>query len=139
MTSTPTAPDTSVLVAGFDPNHNSHDQAAESLVAVRDHGVLIAHTIVECYAVLTGGAFLAPPAQVGAYVEQFLVRGPVGLAPVEMPASIAHLAAIGVGGGAVHDGLIALGARAAGARLVSFDVRATVTYERCGVDYEMLR
>lgn len=139
MSSQPTAPDTSVLVAGFDPNRESHDRAAESLVAVRDRGVLVAHTIAECYAVLTSSAFLAPPAQVRAYLDQFLARQPVGLPPSEVPASISRLADAGVVGGAVYDGLIALAARAAGATLVSLDVRAAATYERCEVDYAMLR
>lgn len=139
MSSRPTAPDTSVLVAGFDPNHDSHDRAAESLVAVRDRGVLVARTIAECYAVLTSNAFLAPPAQVGVYLEQFLEREPVGLAPSEVPASISHLADAGVVGGSVYDGLIALAARSVDATLVSLDIRAAATYERCDVDYAMLR
>lgn len=137
--STEPAPDTSVLIAGFDPGHESHKRATRSLVAVRDRGALIAHTIAECYAVLTSGAFLAPPRQVGAYFEQFLTREPIGLRPEEVPASLALLADAGVVGGSTHDGLIALGARGAGARLVSLDERAAATYERCGVDYEMLR
>jgi predicted nucleic acid-binding protein len=50
-----------------------------------------------------------------------------------------ELSALGIAGGAVYDGLIALTARAAGAELVSLDRRAAETYERCGASVRLLR
>lgn len=133
-----TAPDSSVLIAGFDPGHVFHDVAQEALSDVRDRGVLIAHTLAECLAVLSAGAYLARPDRVHEYLGLFLDRDPVGLRPDAYPSTLAHLSAAGVAGGAIYDGLIALGAGAAGAVLVSLDRRAAGTYDRCGVDFVLL-
>lgn len=133
------APDTSVLIAGFDPGHEAHAEAVDALITVRDRGLLVAHTIAECYAVLTAGAFLAPPRGVRAFIAQFLSRSPVGIPAAELPEAVAELAERGVVGGSIYDGLIARAASDAGALLVSLDRRAAATYERCGADYAMLR
>ena len=76
-------PDSSVLVAGFDPIHPFFPQADLVLAEVERTGRLAAHTIAETCAVLS-----AP-------------RGPY-------PAAVSEMAAAGVVGGAVWDGLIAL-------------------------------
>lgn len=138
MSSKLTAPDSSVLIAGFDPGHIFHDVAQASLSEVRDRGVLIAHTLAECLAVLSAGAYLAPADRVHEYLGLFLDRDPVGVKPDAYPSALLQLSAEGVAGGAIYDGLIALGARAAGVLLISFDRRAAGTYRRCGVDFTLL-
>jgi predicted nucleic acid-binding protein len=129
------APDTSVLVAGFDSTHPSFSLAEVALRDVRATGRLIAHTIAETYAVLTarGGPYPALPGDVTAYLEQFLDHEPLGIGPAVYPAAVNELAEAGVTGGAIYDGLIGLAARAADAELVTFDRRATSTYERMSV------
>jgi predicted nucleic acid-binding protein len=133
-----TTPDTSVLVAGADPQHPFFDVAAEALGRVRSQGVLVAHTIAETYAVLTGSAYGLAPARVEEYLAQFLRRRPIGISPAGYVAALHDLCAAGVFGPAVYDGLIALGARGADATLVSLDRRAAPTYRRCGVRFDLL-
>ncbi len=50
----------------------------------------------------------------------------------------ARLVELGIEGGAVYDGLVALTAADAGATLISLDRRAATTYERCGVDVRLV-
>jgi toxin FitB len=49
-----------------------------------------------------------------------------------------RLGGLGLAGGAVYDGLIALTARAAGAELISLDRRAVATYHQCGAVARLL-
>lgn len=132
------APDSSVLIAGADPRHPFFEAALAALIEVRDRGVLIAHTLAETHAVLTGPAYRRPGARVTEYLEQFLGRDPVGIPPLRYPIALAELADAGVSGGALYDGLIALGAREGEATLLSLDRRAAPTYRRCQVDYRLL-
>jgi len=134
-------PDTSVLVAGFDPRHHFHAEAVPALVDVKASGRLVAHTIAETYSVLSSpsGPFRFEPEPVVAYLDQFLERSD----PVQprVRAYREALDLLGVrnrGGGAVHDALIALAARDAGVTLVSLDRRAERTYAICGVEARML-
>jgi predicted nucleic acid-binding protein len=55
------APDTSVLIAGFDSTHPFFTQAEAALAEVRQDGRLVAHTIAETFAVLSapGGPYPA--------------------------------------------------------------------------------
>lgn len=131
-------PDTSVLVAGADPRHPFHEGAADALADVRGHGSLVARTLAEAYAVLTGAAYARSGRRVGEYLTQFLVKAPIGVAPGNYPEALRRLTAAGVEGGALYDGLIALGAQSGGATLVSLDRRAARTYELCRVDYRLL-
>jgi len=131
------APDTSVLIAGFDPAHESHDAAQSRLVAVRGEERLLAHTIAETVAVLTApGPYGIEHEAVLRYLDQFLDRRPV--APVDVRATIGRATTAGVVGGAIYDALIGLTALEHGATLVSLDRRAAATYRRCGVDFELL-
>jgi predicted nucleic acid-binding protein len=134
------APDTSILVAGFDSTHPFTRQAVAALVEVRRDGRLVTHTIAETFAVLSapGGPYPASPAIVVEYLSPLLERDPVGLSPRRYPRAVTELARLGVRGGAVYDGLIALAARDAGAELVSLDRRAAKTYERVGVQYRII-
>lgn len=135
-----TAPDTSVLIAGFDSAHPFHEAAQQALVEVRRDGRLIAHTLAETFAVLTAaGPYSYAPEPVLAYLGQFRDAEPVGLKPASYVQALAELAGVGIAGGAVYDALIAISAREAAAVLVSLDRRAAATYERCGVTFELLR
>jgi len=51
---------------------------------------------------------------------------------------IEQAASNGIAGGSVYDALIAATVRHAGARLLTRDRRAANTYERFGVEYELL-
>lgn len=132
------APDSSVLIAGADPNHPFASQATAALIEVRDRGRLVAHTIAETYAVLSAPAYSHAPARIVEYLHQFLDRAPIGVTPARYHRAAAQLARWGIFGGAVYDGLIALGARDAGIALVSLDRRAAATYRRCGADFRLL-
>ncbi len=133
-------PDTSVLVAGFVPDHPFHGIAAQRLVRVRDGGRLVAHTTAEAYAVLTVplGPYRAEPSAVLDYLAQFSHRPPAALEGGDYLEQLRRLGGEGVVGGAVYDALIALTAKKAGAVLVSLDRRAARTYRSCGVEVELL-
>lgn len=134
-----TAPDTSVLVAGFDSSHLFHEEAQEALGEVRRHGRLIAHTIAETFAVLTAaGPYGLAGATVLAYLDRFLDREPIGLRPTAYVRALANFADGDVVGGAVYDALIAVAARDGEATLVSLDRRAASTYRRCRAPFELL-
>jgi len=134
------APDTSILVAGFDSTHPFTRQAIAALVDVRREGRLVAHTIAETFAVLSapGGPYPASPAIVVEYLSPLLERDPIGLTPKRYPRAVTELVRLGVRGRAVYDGLIALAVRDAGGELVSLDRRAAKTYERVGVEHRII-
>lgn len=134
------APDTSVLVAGFVPGHRFHDAAASALAEVRAEGCLVAHTLAETFAVLSApsGPYRVEPGAVVVYLDQFLDRAPVQSGPGAYREALGLLADRNHGGGGVYDALIALAARDAGARLVSLDLRAELTYAACGVEARLL-
>ena len=71
-------PDTSVLVAGFFPDHHFHDLAESALVEVRADGCLVAHTTAETFSVLSapGGVYRVEPSAVVAYLDQLLEGSP---------------------------------------------------------------
>lgn len=135
------APDTSVLIAGFMPDHPFYGVAEAALTEVREGGCLISHTMAETYAVLSGPAdvFRVEPSVVVAYLDEFLE----GSTPIQ-PRPDAHREAIellsgrGRGGPSIYDALIALAARDANATLISLDHRARLTYELCGVEARFL-
>lgn len=130
-------PDTSVVVAGFGPWHEQHDIARAALEA--DHR-LVAHTALEAYSVLTR---LPEPFRVDAETAaDFLRRNfppeRLTLGNGDQAGVTDRLASLGIVGGAVYDGLIALTAAATGAAVVSLDRRAVATYERCGAPARLL-
>lgn len=135
------APDTSVLIAGFVPNHEFHNAAEIALAEVRGNGCLIAHTMAETFSVLSasGGVYRVEPNAVAAYLQQFLEDSPpIQPLPTAYHEALDLLADAGRAGGAIYDALIALAAREAGAELVSLDRRAGRTYELCGVSARLL-
>ena len=113
------APDSSVLIAGFSPEHPFHEAAAAPLRAVRKRGGLIAHTMAETYSVLTGQTYGHPPANVLRYLSQFLERPAAGLSAVSYFQVLGKLADGALVGGAIYDGLIAATAKQASLRLLS--------------------
>ncbi|HEX5712834.1 MAG TPA: PIN domain-containing protein [Solirubrobacterales bacterium] len=135
------APDTSVLVAGFDPRHPFHAEAVPVLVEVKASGWLVAHTMAETYAVLTSpsGPFRFEPEPVVAYIDQFLERSdPIQPRVGSYREALDLLGARNRAGGAIYDALVALAARDAGATLVSLDRRAAPTYAACGTEVRQL-
>ncbi|HEU4393793.1 MAG TPA: PIN domain-containing protein [Solirubrobacterales bacterium] len=135
------APDSSVLVAGFDPRHSFHPEAVSALVDIKANGRLMAHTMAETYAVLSSpsGPFRVEPGAVVAYLDQFLERGePIQPRPRSYREALGLLDGRHRAGGAIYDALIALAARDAGVTLVSLDRRAERTYAACGVEARML-
>jgi predicted nucleic acid-binding protein len=131
------AADTSVVVAAFASWHVQHQAARLALVG----GVrLIAHAALEAYSVLTR---LPPPHRAPAAIvrEYLMAQFPDPYLCLDADASkilVARLADLGISGGAVYDGLIATTAASAGATLLSCDVRAASTYQRCGAEVELL-
>jgi predicted nucleic acid-binding protein len=135
------APDTSVLIAGFIPDHPFYGAAEAALTEVREDGRLIAHTMAETYAVLSGPAevFRVEPGVVVAYLDEFLEDAePIQPRPHVYREALELLSDKGRGGASVYDALIALTARDAKATLISLDRRARSTYELCGVEARFL-
>jgi hypothetical protein len=101
---------------------------------------LIAHTAVETYSVLTR---LPPPHRVTPVAVHAYLRAVTSSVYLTLDARshrilIDHLAEHGVTGGATYDALVGLTARAAGATLLTRDVRAVKTYERLQLDFELV-
>jgi len=135
------APDTSVLVAGFVPDHPFHAVAEEALAEVRASGCLVAHTTAETYAVLSapGGVYRVAPETSVAYLDDLLGESvPVQPRAGAYREALDLLSGHGRGGSAIYDALIALAARDGKATLVSLDRRAARTYELCGIEARLL-
>jgi len=114
--------DTSCLVAAFLSWHEHHGAAAEELERRLERGerlVLAAHSLVECYAVLTR---LPSPHRLSPADALALLKAnvPAGTKIVSLDAK-AHLAVLedaadaGIAGGRTYDALIARAAREGGA------------------------
>jgi predicted nucleic acid-binding protein len=131
------AADTSVVVAAFASWHVHHEPANRALQA---GARLIAHSALETYSVLTRlpAPHRAPPEIVRDYLAARFSEPYLFLDAAAYKALVARLVELGIAGGAVYDALIASTATSAGARLVSCDVRAAATYQRCGADVDLL-
>lgn len=135
------APDTSVLVAGFDPDHRFHAEAVPVLVDVKASGRLVAHTMAETYSVLSSpvGPYRFEPGAVVAYLDQFIERSsPIQPRIGSYREALDLLARRNRAGGAIYDALIALAARDSQATLVSLDRRAAAVYGACGSEARLL-
>jgi predicted nucleic acid-binding protein len=62
----------------------------------------------------------------------------LGLTATALRLALGRLQELGIAGGAIYDGLIAMTAAAEGATLVTLDRRALGTYARVGVDLELV-
>ena len=131
------AVDTSVVVAGFASWHEGHASAA-SVLARKPR--VPAHVLIEVYSVLTRLPLphRAPANLVVAFLAQRFGQTPLALPPRMHQRLIEEAAAAGLAGGNIHDALIAATARHAGVRLLTRDRRAVPTYERLGVDYQLV-
>lgn len=131
------AVDTSVAVPLVVSTHAAH--AAVNAWCGERVPSLAGHAAVETYAVLTrlpGDLRLSPRDALRLLEARF---GPaLQPSPDTAERSVALLAARGVAGGAAYDGLVALAARDAGARLATRDARALGTYQRLGVDVDVV-
>jgi predicted nucleic acid-binding protein len=132
-----TALDTSVVVASFGAWHEHHELATGTLA---DGPRLAAHTALEAYSVLTRlpEPFRAAPRTVVEFLGRTFPTERLLLAPAQQRQLPERLADLGIAGGAIYDGLIALTALDSGARLVTLDRRAVRTYDRCGVSASLL-
>jgi predicted nucleic acid-binding protein len=128
--------DTSVLVAAFASWHEAHEAALQVLPA---RPGVIAHCVVEVYSVLT--RLPSPHRMPAADVAELLAAraGPALGLPAEAQVALPRTSArLGIAGGAVYDALVAATAAHHGATLVTLDVRATETYRKVGVPFELL-
>jgi hypothetical protein len=133
-----TAADTSVAVAAFASWHAQHEAANQAL---QPGTRLVAHSAFETYSVLTR---LPPPhrAPAGVVLDYLAARFPepyLTLEGSEHKALLRSLGPLGITGGAAYDALIASTAVRTGARLISCDVRALATYQRCGATVELIQ
>jgi len=129
--------DTSVVVASFGAWHEHHLIALDVLpLSPR----LVAHTALESYSVLTRlpEPFRAEAAVVVEFLRRTFAGSRLTLGRAAQDALPGRLAACGVDGGAVYDGLIALTAKSVGAELLTLDRRALDTYVRCGARVRLL-
>jgi predicted nucleic acid-binding protein len=128
--------DTSAAVPFVIRSHVAH--ATTRRAAAGHEAVLTTHSLAETYSVLTrlpGDARVAPDDAVALIEANFSDILPV---PVEEARSLPRLlAARGIAGGAVYDGLVALAARAAGIALFTRDARALDTYRVLAVPVQV--
>jgi predicted nucleic acid-binding protein len=126
------AVDTSVAVPLLVRSHQHHSEV------VRWWGgqelTLSGHALAETYSVLTrlpGDARLSP-ADAARLLD---ARFPAPLTLSDQNAGTVHatLSRLGIAGGAVYDGLVALAARERGMALATRDARARGTYDAVGV------
>ena len=129
--------DTSAAIAlmlKHDPRHDKVRDATRNLARG-----LAGHALAETYSVLTrlpGTSRVAAPKAADMIERAFPAS--VALEPKVAVQAVSILAAAGIAGGAVYDGLVALAARESGIRLLSCDRRALPTYRALGVDVEII-
>ncbi len=126
------AVDTSVAVPLLTASHEAHAAVLEW--AAGRSLALSGHAVVETYSVLTR---LPGSSRVDASDAVRLIDSNFGarLMLTEAQSANAHheFARLGIEGGAVYDGLVALAALSHGATLATRDARARTTYEALGV------
>ena len=128
--------DTSVLVPALLSWHEHH---AACRAAARQARMVPAHVLLECFSVLTR---LPAPYRLSPSDAGELILG-MPLSEVALPAQehaglVRTLAANGIGGGAIYDGLIGATARHHNLTLLTRDVRARSVYELVGVRLAMV-
>ena len=132
------AVDSSVVIAACASWHEAHRTAQRALDEEAPR--LVGHCAFEAYSVLTRlpGGQRIPPALVVEFLRGAFPDEPLALPTAQLMGSVGELQERGVSGGAVYDGLIAMSARAHGAKLLSLDQRASETYRRCDVEFRLL-
>ncbi|MGH7883693.1 MAG: PIN domain-containing protein [Candidatus Dormibacteraceae bacterium] len=131
------AVDSSVVIAAFSTWHKAHHLAHEAL---RNRPRLVAHVGLEAYSVITRLPMgqRAEAGMVAEFLNDSFPEPPLLLSTAAVRELVTTLCKAGVSGGAVYDGLIALTAAEHQASLLSLDKRATQTYQRCRVSYQLL-
>lgn len=131
------AVDTSVVVAGFATWHEGHAGAVSTL-ARRPR--VPAQVLLEAYSVLTRlpPPHRAPADLVAAFLAERFPASPLVLPGREHARLVRRAADAGIVGGSIYDALVGATVRHAGARLLTSDRRAAPTYERLGVEYELI-
>lgn len=130
--------DTSVVVAAALAWHDNHELAVSSLPS--RHTRAIGHVILESYSVLTRlpAPHRVSPRLAKAQLMSWLRLPPITLAGDQHERLLDALAASGLAGGTVYDGLVALTALSVGGTLLTLDRRAAPTYEAIGSDYRLI-
>jgi predicted nucleic acid-binding protein len=131
------AVDSSVVVAACASWHESHE-AASRVVDRRPR--LVAHCALEAFSVLTRlpAPHRVAPDLVVAFLQERFPDEPLALDAARLRRLVPELHELGVAGGAVYDGLVALTAAAHGAVLLTLDRRALLTYRRCGIRHRLI-
>lgn len=137
MSKRPVAVDTSVAIPLLMTKHEAHRLVVGWW---RSRPLVLSdHAAVETYSVLTrlpGDARLTPANAAKLIAARF--GSPVLLTPAARSALPRTLADLEIAGGAVYDALVALAAKEAKVVLATRDARAQATYERIGVDLELV-
>ncbi|MFJ4223583.1 PIN domain-containing protein [Microbacterium sp. NPDC089695] len=129
--------DTSAAIALLHEAHPFHESVNE---ACRGRVLgLAGHAMLETYSVLTRlpGAARVTPRRASQLIDRAFPASSA-LPPRDALRAVPTLAAAGIAGGAVYDGLVALAARAAGIPLLTCDQRALSTYAAVRIDVRML-
>lgn len=127
------AVDTSVAIPLLVRSHQHHADVVRWWAG--QELALSGHALAETYSVLTrlpGDARLA--AEDAARLLGTRFTKPLTLSDVMAPKVHVILSHLGIAGGAVYDGLVALAAREHGLALVTRDARARGTYDAVGAD-----
>ena len=128
--------DTSVTVPALLPWHDAHRSCHEASTGA----AIAAHVMVETYSVLTR---LPSPHRLAHTDASALLDRRFRDRLLVPSAALSHtivsaLAVADVSGSATYDGIIALTVAEHGARLLTRDQRAAVTYDALGVQYELV-
>ena len=131
------AADTSLAIAGIDPDHRHHGVARAACLERRP--VLAGHAAFEAYSVLTRlpGAARVDPATAESVLSQAF-GDPCWMPAATQRSLVKRLSSVGISGGAVFDALVAVAASSNNRRLLSLDRRAASTYRRLDIDYELV-
>ncbi len=129
--------DSSVLIAAFASWHSQQNAALEAL---QERPRLVGHCALETYSVLTRlpTDYRVPTGLVVQFLDLNFPDPPLTLDPTELRLVVPRLHSLGITGGAIYDGLIALTAAAHEATLITLDRRAEDTYRRCQVSYQFI-
>jgi predicted nucleic acid-binding protein len=122
--------DTNVLVAAFVTNHSHHNAARpvlEKIKAGTDEGFVAAHSLAECYAVLTRlpGMNQVSPGTAWQLISENIIKNftVISLSPKEYARTLEDGALLNVQGGKIYDALLIGAAIKSGAsRIYTFNV-----------------
>jgi toxin FitB len=130
-------PDSSVLIPALQVGHPNHEEARK--VLSRGQLRITGHVALETFAAMTSAGYKprTSPSAAAAAIAQ-LDASPLTLSSQGYVDLIEKAGEASFTGGAIYDALIAITAAQHGARLISRDKRAAVTYKTLGVDLEML-